>query len=295
MTKRVLVTGASGFTGRYVVREMQAAGWDVWGSGRADSIPGLSYRQAELGDARSVASLLEEVQPEAIIHLAAQAFVAADDVDAMYCTNLLGTRHLLQAAAEVVQTPPFVLLASSANVYGNAGDTVIRESQPAIPANDYAVGKLAMEHMARLWMDRLPIAITRPFNYTGVGQSPRFLIAKLVAHLRDGAREIELGNLEIRRDITDVRAVAEAYRRLLEARPAGETVQICSGESHTLREMLAMAEEIAGHHLKVSVSPGLVRKNEITSLRGDPSRLRELIGDWRSPSLRETLTWMLQA
>ena len=59
--------------------------------------------------------------------------------------------------------------------------------------------------------------------------------------------------------------------------------------------MLAMAEEIAGHHLKVSVSPGLVRKNEITSLRGDPSRLRELIGDWRSPSLRETLTWMLQA
>ncbi|MCB1561404.1 MAG: GDP-mannose 4,6-dehydratase [Xanthomonadales bacterium] len=293
--KRVLVTGATGFTGRYLVPELANAGCEVWETGRAAQPDNHRFRQADISRRDEVDALLNEIQPQAIVHLAAQAFVAAGDVESFYLTNLLGSRNLLSAAAEVLPSPPFLLLASSANVYGDAGDVLIRESQPANPANEYAVSKLAMEYLARLWMDRLPMVIVRPFNYTGAGQGGQFLLPKIVEHLRSGATCIELGNLEVRRDVSDVRAVVEAYRRLLEHQPAGETVQICSGESYTLRDMLGMAEVIAGRKLEVSVDERLVRGNEIRCLRGSPDHLCELIGDWQSPPLHDTLSWMLDA
>ena len=293
--KRVLVTGATGFTGRYLVRELVAAGWEVWETGRAPVVSNAQYRQADLARRGDVEALLDAVRPQAIVHLAAQSFVAADNAESFYLSNLLGTRNLLSAATDVLASPPFLLLASSANVYGDAGDILIRESQPPNPSNEYAVSKLAMEQLARLWMDRLPMVITRPFNYTGAGQNPRFLLPKIVEHLRGGATGITLGNLDVRRDVSDVRAVVEAYRRLLECRPAGELVQVCSGESHSLREMLAMAEELAGRRLDIAIDEQLVRSNEVRCLRGSPEHLRELIGDWRSPPLRETLAWMLAA
>jgi nucleoside-diphosphate-sugar epimerase len=162
-----------------------------------------------------------------------------------------------------------------------------------MPGNDYAVSKLAMEHMASLWFDKLPIVITRPFNYTGRGQSENFLIPKIVAHFRRGAEVIELGNLDVWRDFSDVRAVVEAYCRLLESNPAGQIVNVCSGVVHSLREIIAMLENITGHTMRVEVNPAYVRSNEVRSLCGDPAYLRSLIGDWRTPALEETLQWML--
>lgn len=291
---RVLITGVQGFTGRYVAAELERHGWDVWGIG---SQPGNMprYYCADLTDGVAVRTVVECVRPDAVVHLAAIAFVAHGDADALYRVNLLGTRHLLAALAQGPNSPQCVLLASSANVYGNATEGVLTEAILPQPANDYAVSKLAMEYMAQLWRDKLPIVVARPFNYTGVGQSSSFLLPKIVSHFQKRASVIELGNLHIARDFCDVRAVATAYRRLLEVRPRGHTVNVCSGRLHYLDEVLAMAQTLTGHRIKVEVNPAFVRANEVKALCGDASLLRRLIGDWDSPPLEHTLRWMLEA
>jgi len=280
---RILVTGLNGFTGHYLKVELESHGHDVIGLA------------SDLRDPVAVANEITAMQPDAVAHLAGIAFVGHGDVDDFYAVNLVGTRHLLAALADCAMRPQCVLLASSANVYGNAAEGVLDETTTPDPVNDYAVSKLAMEYMSQLWQNKLPIVIVRPFNYTGVGQSESFLLPKIVAHFHRRAATIELGNLDVWRDLSDVRAVVQAYRRLLEAGPSGEVVNVCSGRTHSLREVLEQAESITGHTIAVRVNPSFVRANEVKVLCGDPSRLRVLIGDWNTPPLEQTLRWMLSS
>lgn len=291
---RALITGIKGFTGQYVAAELAQHGWDVWGIGSHDEAGDKRYRPVDLADTAGLHAVIAEVQPEAVVHLAAIAFVGHGDADAFYTVNVIGTRNLLSALAASSKKPECVLLASSANVYGNATEGVLSEITPPNPANDYAVSKLAMEYMARLWMDKLPIVIARPFNYTGVGQTESFLLPKIVGHFRRGAEVIELGNLDVWRDFSDVRAVAQAYRRLLETCPTRETVNVCSGKAHSLREVIAMAERICGRSIQIQVNPAFVRASEVKTLCGDSTKLRSIIGEWATPRLEDTLRWMLE-
>ena len=290
---RALITGIKGFTGRYLAAELQSHGWDVWGMGTQPDTADARYSCLDLLDEPRLHTVIADVKPEAVVHLAAIAFVGHGDPDAFYRVNLLGTRNLLAALAAAPKKPRCVLLASSANVYGNSTEGVLTEATSPNPANDYAVSKLAMEYMARLWMEKLPIVIARPFNYTGVGQPEDFLLPKIAAHFHRRAHTIQLGNLDIWRDFSDVRAVVQAYRRLLQVCPAGVTVNVCSGRTHSLREVLDMMERISNHTMDVHVNPSFVRTNEVRSLCGSSEKLRELIGDWDVPPLEETLRWML--
>jgi len=294
MSKRALVTGSQGFTGRYMAAELEAAGYEVIGFG---SHPGVEkgYVQADLTDAAAVSRAVGAVKPDVVVHLAALAFVGHGDPSAFYQVNLVGTRNLLQALADLDTPPEIVLLASSANVYGNQSGGRLAESTLPAPANDYAVSKVAMEYMARTWMNRLPIVITRPFNYTGVGQAENFLLPKIVSHFIDRKDVIELGNLDVSRDFSDVRAVVSAYRALVERKPVGETFNIASGEARSLRELLDICSEITGHNPEIRVNPDFVRANEVKTLCGDVSKLRSCIGTWSTPSIEETLRWMLTA
>lgn len=294
MMKRVLITGLKGFTGGYVAAELAAHGWDVWGLGTQDSTDSSQYFQVDLADVDALRRTVAEVQPDAVVHLAAVAFVGHGNADDFYRVNLIGTRNLLVALGEHGKRPDCVLVASSANIYGNAAGGLLSEAAAPNPANDYAVSKIAMEYMARLWLDKLPVVVTRPFNYTGVGQSVSFLLPKIVAHFRRRAEVIELGNLDVWRDFCDVRAVAYAYRRILELRPTGQTVNICSGRTYSLREVLTMAEQISGHRMRVDVNPAFVRANEVKELCGDASLLRSLIGAWHPPALIDTIRWMIE-
>lgn len=293
MSERVLITGIGGFTGRYLAAELAQNGYAVWGIGNA-ARSAANYFQADLEDRLRLKSVLAQVRPQVVVHLAALAYVGHADVGAFYRVNLIGTRNLLEAIAEAAPEVRCVLLASSANVYGNAAVSPVTEASPPQPANDYAVSKLAMEQMAKLWLDRLPIVIVRPFNYTGVGQDERFVIPKIVAHYRQKKPVIELGNLHVRREYNDVRSVVQAYRRLIERNPVGETVNLCTGRAYSLGEVLRLAEELSGHRLEVKVNPALVRAHEVHVLTGNNRKLTGLIGAWDSIPLEETLAWMLR-
>lgn len=279
---RVLVTGLKGFTGRHLKTELEAHGHSVIGL------------QCDLTNLKAVAAEVALVQPEAVAHLAGVAFVGHGDANAFYEVNLIGTRNLLVALSQHAPDVRSILLASSANVYGNRSEGMLSEDSSPDPVNDYAVSKLAMEYMANLWVEQLPLFIVRPFNYTGVGQEEKFLIPKIVAHFREKKEVIELGNLEVWRDFGDVRAVANVYRQLLEKCPIGETVNICTGQTHTLREIIALCEKITGHSVEIQINPAFVRANEVHVLAGDNTRLTAVIGGSQSYNIEETLRWMLQ-
>jgi len=301
---RVLLTGAQGFTGRHLVPRLQHEGWEVWSIERANrrghgDIPPQACLQADLLDEVALRAAVQQVQPHAVIHLAAIAFVGHGSADDFYRVNLMGTRHLLEALAQLPVPPRRVLLASSANIYGSNQEGALPESAPMHPANDYAVSKLAMEHMARLWAPQLPVVIVRPFNYTGLGQSPQFLIPKIVDHALRRAPVIELGNLDVDRDFSDVRDVAAAYVRLLDSASgdqlSGSVFNVGSGRTHSLREVLAKVQSISGHTMDVRVNPAFVRANEVRTLRADTTALETVVGEWRQYSLGDTLRWMLHA
>lgn len=280
---KILLTGTSGFTGRHFMDAATRAGHTV--------VPLL----AELTNPAQVKAEVAQAQPDAVVHLAAISYVAHEDASALYAVNTVGTTHLLDAVAALRHAPRCVLLASSANVYGNCNHSPIAETQAPAPVNHYAMSKLAMEHMARTYADRLPLIITRPFNYTGPGQAPQFVIPKLVDHYARKAPHIDLGNIHVQREFNDVRMVCEAYLALLSQGKAGEVYNICTGQPYTLQQVMDALTGITGHRLEVRVNPELVRATEVHRLCGDPGKLQAVTGlDPSRYGLPDTLHTMLE-
>lgn len=292
--QRVLITGLQGFTGLHLATELDAHGYEVWGLGDLDPTRPRAVK-ANLLDLESLRAAVMAAQPHYVIHLAGMAFVGHGQPKTFYDVNLVGTRNLLQALEPLAKQLKCVLLASSANVYGNLQGGLLSESNPVNPANDYAVSKLAMEYMAKLWLPKIPIVIARPFNYTGIGQSESFLIPKIVSHFVHKQQTLELGNMDVWREFNDVRDIVYAYRKLLEAAPIGQIVNICSSNLVSLKEALALATELTGHSLEARVNPLFVRANEVLQLGGDTSLLKTFVPAWQPRHLRETLAWMLEA
>lgn len=280
---RILVTGAEGFTGRHFMAAARAAAMEPVAL-RAD----LTQRDALQQEVRAV-------QPTQVVHLAGVAHVASSDAQAYYGINLFGTLNLLDALSELPTPPDCTLLASSANVYGNCASSPISESETPAPVNHYATSKLAMECMARTHAQRLRLVISRPFNYTGPGQDPSFLVPKLVQHFARRAPVIELGNLHVRREFNDIRGVCDAYLGLLRQGGAGEIYNICSGRTWSLHELIDQLGALTGHRIEAQSRAHLARPNEIHTLCGSPDKLYRAVGPIRWPSLQDTLATMLRA
>ena len=277
---RIGVTGAGGFTGAYVFSALVDAGHEM--------VP----MNADLTDAAAVDRDVAAVIPDAVIHLAGSAFVAASNVDQFYVVNQLGSYHLLHALAR--HRPGCrVLLASSAQVYGDAASGQVDEDHATCPGNHYAVSKLAMEMGARLWGDQLPLIVARPFNYTGRDQQDRYLIPKIARHFRERRPVIELGNIDVERDFGDVRAVARAYVGLIERADGGSVVNIATGRPHSVRDAIAVAERLTGHRIDIRVNPDFVRRNDVPRLIGCNRRLRAILPEWQPIPFDDTVAWML--
>jgi len=269
--RTALLTGAGGFTGRYLESALQQSGYQV---ARLDP---SGPQPCDLTSLESVEELVLQARPDVAVHLAAVTFVAHANAEDFYRVNVMGTMNLLLALAKLEHAPNRGIIASSANVYGTPNVDVLAESLCPAPVNHYACSKLAMEHMVRNWFSRLPIIITRPFNYTGPGQAEHFLVPKIVRHFRERAPFIELGNLEVSRDYSDVEDVVEIYLALLESTVHSEIVNICSGRAIALLDIIAMMKEIAGYEIKVKINPDFVRENEVSRLVGSVANLRSLV------------------
>lgn len=290
--KTALITGISGFTGTFVEQNLVSLGYQVHGL----SLERTSYSTnsvASLLDPGALQNVVSTVRPSVVVHLAAVSSVVHSDVAEMYSVNITGTRNLLQALKNENCGEDAVILASSANVYGNVSTEPLTEYQSLAPENDYAVSKIAMEQMANLWADTLPITISRPFNYTGRGQSTRFLIPKIVDHFKRREKAIELGNLDVYRDFSDVRNIAWSYGQLAVKPAPGEIFNISSGAGTSVMQVISDLEELTGHQIEVSVNPKFVREHEVRTLTGDSTKLWTHIGQPEEISIRETLQWML--
>ena len=223
------------------------------------------------------------------------SFPAHGHNEDFYTINTIGAINILDVLVMLAQNPKKVIMASSATIYGNQGLEILDESLCPKPANHYGASKYSMECLAVNYFSKLNIIITRPFNYTGVGQEENFLIPKIVKHFRENKKEIELGNLHVSREFNDVSYVSEVYKKLLESEAKGKVVNIASNRGIKLLDVIDMMNEIAKYDIKVKVNPAFVRQDEIKTLTGSSKKLFGLIGEVEQKEFKSTLREMFEA
>ena len=284
--KKVLITAINSFTGIHLEKYLSKEGFEVVGT---------TSKTCDITKIDDIITILNETKPNFIIHLAAISFVGHNNDEDFYKINTIGTINLLNAILKVNLELKKVILSSSATVYGNQGLEILDESLCPVPANHYGASKYAMECLARNYFDKLPIIISRPFNYTGVGQAEHFLIPKIVKHFKEKKNIIELGNLDIKREFNDVNFICDTYKRLLLSEVRSEVVNIASQCPISLLDIIKILNRISGYEIKVKVNQLFVRKDEIKSLTGSNKKLLSIIGHIEYKPLKETLRDMLKA
>ncbi len=293
----VLATGADGFVGRWVVQALLAAGHTVTGAvlptRPLPPVPRaagdrLRWLALDVTDAASVAAAAAPAW-DAVVHLAAVASGgdALRDPARAWTVNAAGTARLLDALGRrraLAEADPLVLLVSSAEVYGPGPGRPLVETDPLAPRSPYAASKVGAEFAARETALRtgLRVVIVRPFPHTGPGQDTRFAIPAFAERLRVarriGTRVVKVGNLDVVRDVLDVRDVAAAYVALLAHGAPGEAYNVASGVGVPLAELFERLAAIVGVDAITEADPELVRAADLRYLVGDAAKLRAATG-----------------
>lgn len=289
----ILVTGATGFIGRYLVRQLDELGHDVVGT---TTRPSERWLTCDLTDSDRVFEVIKLIKPEVVIHLAALSSVTQGETLEYYATNLVGTENLLQAIASL-EFRCRLIFVSTAGVYGNQETGVLSEDMSPLPVSHYGISKYACERLVSNFSDRIDMTIVRPFNVIGVGQSGGFIVPKLVEHFAKGALSIRLGRLEPVRDYIDVYSCIDILIGLIwQPASIGEVVNLCSGKGISVQELLNIITEISGHKIDVISAPEYMRANEVFSLLGSVEKLNLLLPNRTLPRpINEVLKEMLYA
>ena len=291
---KALVTGSAGFVGHHLVAHLGECGDEVAITDRADGGP-------DLLDGPSLAQMVSAEQPEVVFHLAGQADVrhSWDNPLGTLRTNVEGTLNVLAAARAAGVDR--VVTVTSADVYGAvaARDLPVAEKTPMRPVSPYAASKAAADILAlQAYLGHnQDVVRARSFNHLGRGQSDHFvcpaLAARIVANERSGDEVVRVGNLEARRDFTDVRDVVRAYRMLAVDGQAGTAYNVCSGRAVAIAEVAERLLSMAVHPMRMETDPALLRPVDIPELRGDPSLLQAATGWVPAHNLDDTLAEVL--
>lgn len=280
---RSFVTGASGFVGSHLLEHLREHGDEVIGPG-----DGVGDAEVDITDRSAITVAIVDARPEVVYHLAAQADVADswDDPVETLRVNVEGTLNVLDAAR--LAGASRVLAVTSADIYGRVSeaDLPLAESAPLRPVSPYAASKAAADMLClqATLGHGLDVIRVRAFNHLGPGQSDRFvasgLASRIVANERSGADVVRVGNLDARRDFTDVRDVVRAYRLLMTMGAAGEVYNVCSGVDRTVQALADKLVAQAESAMRLVTDPDLLRPVDVEVLRGDPSKIQRATG-WK--------------
>jgi GDP-4-dehydro-6-deoxy-D-mannose reductase len=297
---RVLITGAAGFAGGHLAAHLAESGHELFGVGRTPESPvDFEYVTLDLRDPNEVAGTLERVAPDWIAHLAADASVSQSwkDPAGTMRNNFESTLSVLEAAGDAT-----VLVAGSGEIYGPPQSLPVDERHELRPQNPYAVSKASVDILAGFYADAngSRVVRTRAFNHFGPGQTDLYVVAAFARQIAEAEQAgndavvVQTGNLEAKRDFTDVRDVVRAYALLLEHGEPGK-YNICSGTSRSAADILAALARESQLDVKHETDPARLRKHEVMDIRGSHDKLTGATG-WQpeiafEQTIRDTLDW----
>ena len=293
---RSLITGITGFVGSHLAEHLLEQGAKVFGTARwrsdtanIDHLEGrIELVECDIRDSASVKKVIVDVGPEEIYHLAAQSFVPTSwrAPSETLETNIIGQVHLLEGVRDLA-TKPRIQIAGSSEEYGMVydGELPIKETNPLRPLSPYAVSKVGQDLLGYQYFMTygLPVVRTRAFNHTGPRRGSVFVtsnFAKQIADIEKGRQEpvIRVGNLDARRDFSDVRDIVRGYVLALRQGEPGEVYNLCSGRARTVREVLDILLGLSTVEVTLEQDPARMRPSDVPVLQGDYGRLRERTG-----------------
>ena len=304
MPSEILVTGAAGFAGSHLVDLLVREGaavvaWHRPGGAPPRVAPGTRWDAVDLLDRDQVDTAIGRLRPSVVYHCAGEAHVgrAWESTEPTFAINVRGTHHLLQAL-ERAGAAARVLVPGSALVYASANEA-LTEAHPVKPGSTYALSKLAQEMLGRRTHGPLAVTIARAFNHFGPRQDPHFAASGFARRIADIERgmwpaEISVGNLDARRDLTDVRDTVRAYKLIAERGQPGRPYNVCSGRAIAIRELLGLLLARARVPVEVKVDPARLRPNDTPLLLGDPGRVRDELGWAPQIPIEQTLDDLLE-
>jgi GDP-4-dehydro-6-deoxy-D-mannose reductase len=288
VNRPVLITGAAGFAGGHLLQLLSGAS-DLVAWARSTPKPGFAtlarWQQVDLLDRERVRSLIADLRPAAVYHLAGFSQVAESFADTAkpLATNVLATHYLFDALRRTGASSR-VLVTGSASVYA-ASASPLTEHSPVAPQSPYATSKLAQEQLGEraLIEDGLELILTRPFNHTGPRQTPSFMapsVARQVAMIERGQMEpvLRVGNTSAIRDLSDVRDVVRAYQALMRDGVPGTIYNVASGVGRSVRQIIDALTARATTSVRIEVDPSKLRPVDLPVLVGDASRLARATG-----------------